>query len=619
MDNSSTPRPWHLGLVVVLILMASALRFYHLDAVALRGDEAFTVLHWTIPPFSDGWLSFIGEEAHPVGAFTLYWFWTSIVGTSEFAVRVLPLLANVLGGAATMALAWQISQRWWPVYWVGLLWALNPFLLWHAQDARNYALVTLMAPLAMLSLLRALKHHNASESLHPWRWYILFQSLGIYLYFFEAFSFAVQIVFVWLFLWWQNKQQLLPMMLRVWGIIAALCSPVALQVFYLLFVSDYQGTAVYADFGALFESFIPTLWFGENSLSPVWGILFVAAALAMAYGVRRPWAWLLVIWAFLPLTLLYVVSNWASIFRPRYVIHVVPAFILLLVLYLDVLLRRNKITRPYAPALLLLPVIALSVGSIIEIRDYFVNDPPKAPDWRALTDYLEARTTSRDIVLIGGADPAMEYYYNGAVAFVPPEEAFAEDDYNRLLQNYEAVYVLAGADTAQAGQYFQSNAQWIPGDTYPGVGQYRAWDVQLEEIAVPLDVQFGDLVRLHGYTLLAGEGGGGILLLYWEALRQTDSDYSVLTHVVPASDTPLGSPLVAALDHGVAGSLVSTRAWSIGAVYRDPVPLDQALWGEFQVLVGWYETGNPDQMLGIANESRIADNRFVLPQVIKLD
>jgi hypothetical protein len=158
-----------------------------------------------------------------------------------------------------------------------------------------------------------------------------------------------------------------------------------------------------------------------------------------------------------------------------------------------------------------------------------------------------------------------------------------------LLSTNVALYLLPGEGMDAAQAYLQSAAQWIPNDSPHNVSQYRSWLVDEREIQVPLAINFGDVGLLRGYSLVQGAEGGTTLLLYWEALAQTDDEHSIMLHL-QIGDTP---PVV--LDHGVATSQISTRAWQVGTLYRDPivVPIDTPA-GEYTIYVGMYPLGTND-------------------------
>lgn len=594
--------------VVLLILFAFFLRIYRLDAVDLRGDEAYSVVNWTVSPFTEKWLQLAREEPHPAGAMLLYWAWNGLCGTSVFATRFLSVLGSVFGTAVVIAIARRLLHDWRLVGMVGLLWAVNPFLIWHAQDARTYGILSALTPLTFYLLMRAIDAEYSERRLRPWLPYIFVQTLVLYIYYFEPFWIAAQGLYI-LSL---QRVTLLKQAFKAWLIVGLLSFPVGMQVYYLLFVSEYQGTAGDANASALFEQFVPTLLFGENTISLIQGILFVvlfAAGLWWVGRSRLQKSWLILSWALVPPTLLFFASYFSSFFRPRYVMTVTPA--LLLGIVIGIFFISEKIFQKYGKPAALSVVFCVTGGmgllSAVEVNDYYFNDVPKAPNWQQLTNYLEDRTTENDVIIFGQPDPAIEYYYNGSgtITFIPIEEVNLDDAFAEMLSEYDSVFLLSGERTADAGRYFQDHAQHIIGDTQSNVVQYRPHDVNPREIQHPLDIIFGDVARLHGYTLLQGDFGGTILMLYWEPLRQTDTDFSILLHLVSgiegSGESPL--PVAAALDHGVANSLVSTRTWEIETLVRDPVAIPVELGaGHYFIRVGLYETGNPENRLPITND-----------------
>ncbi len=587
--------------VALLLLGVFALRVYRLNAVDLRGDEAFTAVHWTTTPLTDDWLELIKTEAHPPGAFFAYWGWRELVGESAFALRSLPVFSGVVGAAAAMALARRWLGDWRLVGMAATLWAFNPFLIWHAQDARMYSTVAALTPLTFYWLVRAL---DQPQQWRGWRPYIVLQTAGIYLYFFEVFSVATQVIYFLTF----RQRRVLTAALRAWVMVGALCLPVAGQIYWLMFEAEYQGTAARADLGILFERFIPTLLFGENIVLLGVGLgLFAAFSIGLMMIKRRE-AWLLTAWVVVPLIALYLAAHAASIFRPRYVIQAIPALILgLLMLGYSIGSRLSPKLGIYVAA----GVVAI-VGSIsaVEVVDYFYNDPPKAPDWEGLTGYLEARTTTHDLVLAGQPDPALEYYYRGPgmVQYIPVDNTNPTGAFADMLPTYDGIFVLSGERTGDATRYFAENAQHIPGDQWPGVVQYRPWTVDAREIQQPMDVQYADVAILRGYTVQRDS----VVMLYWEPLRRTEVDHSILLHL------EAGDGRVVALDHGVAGAVISTREWEPGVLYRDPVALPVELeTGRYLVRVGLYETGNPDNKIPLAgvDAERQYQGRYVIGEL----
>lgn len=587
-----------LSWVVLLFLIAFALRIFQLDAVDLRGDEAFSVVHWTATPFTDAWFDLAENEPHPVGAYTLYWAWNGLVGESVLATRLLSVFGNLLGMAITMALAQRILWDWRLSLLVGMLWAVNPFMIWHAQDARTYGVLTALIPLNFYTLLKALE----KDSWRGWLPYILTGIVALYIYYFQVFWFAAQAIYLLgVRRGWLNA-------VKSWAVIAIACIPVFLQVYVLLFVSEYEGNASGADFAALFSDFAPALLLGETvAVSVVFGAFVTVAVLVGVWQARRPTSAMVISWLIVPALLLYGVSLFSDFFRPRYLSPVTPAVLIALVLLIALVTGERR-----RLAVILAGVIA--VMSLQQVGDYYFNDPPKAPDWSGLTDYLADRTEDDDIVVFGSPDPSIEYYYEGRGNFyiVPIGPTDWPADFETLVSDYDAIYIAMDARTGDARQYIEARQQFIPGDSYPAVVQYRPWEVSASEIEHPLAVQFGELAILRGYTLLEGRSGGSNLLLYWEALQQSEQNHSVLLHLV-AAGAGTDAPAIRSLDHGIATSIVSTTAWQPGTLYRDPVPLADVPAGHYTILVGMYPSEMPDARLPSEGGERYPLTDVVVP------
>src|SRR5262245_22312367 len=115
--------------VVILTLLAFILRIHFLGASPYRGDEAFTVRYWAAPP-TEVLSDLAWKEPHPLGIFFAFWGWKSLVGDSEFAMRMLSVLANLLGVAAMYALTRRLLNSRTIALTSAFLWSINPNLIW---------------------------------------------------------------------------------------------------------------------------------------------------------------------------------------------------------------------------------------------------------------------------------------------------------------------------------------------------------------------------------------------------------------------------------------------------------------------------------------------------------
>ncbi|HKQ56591.1 MAG TPA: glycosyltransferase family 39 protein [Candidatus Eisenbacteria bacterium] len=127
------------------LIVAAVLRLFRLGHQSLWIDEIFT---WRAAAVGAPWTpTQMLEDVHGPLYSTLLHAWTSLAGGSEWALR---FPSAILGVALVAAIAW-LSGRWLgpatvvPAAWLA---AGSPFLVWYAQEARNYTLLMLCMTVA---------------------------------------------------------------------------------------------------------------------------------------------------------------------------------------------------------------------------------------------------------------------------------------------------------------------------------------------------------------------------------------------------------------------------------------------------------------------------------------
>lgn len=144
-----------LLVVVALTVVGALLRFPTLDRQSFWLDELVTV-----SLLDHGLGDVVREvprsEATPFVYYVAAWAWGSLFGLGEVGVRTLSALA----GTATIPVAYGagavlVSRRSGLV--AAALVAVNPFLVWYSQEARSYALLTLLGAASLLAFGHALR------------------------------------------------------------------------------------------------------------------------------------------------------------------------------------------------------------------------------------------------------------------------------------------------------------------------------------------------------------------------------------------------------------------------------------------------------------------------------
>lgn len=583
------PRSRLLVGFVLILGAAFALRVFRLDSVPLRGDEAYAVQYWAGSP-EDVIPELADEEPHPLGTFVSFWAWKQVAGPSEFAMRYFPLLGNLLGTAAIAALA----QRLFRSRAIGLLsaalWAANPFLIWHAQDVRNYALWAALSPLAMWFFVRAADRSRPRD----WALYVIAEAAALYMFFLEGLLLIVQAAYLLVFR--RSRRTIVPA-IAAWTVLGLLLVPWLVQLWYLSH-SGYEGTLSRGSADQLLTWFFPMLLVGDALSSP-WNALFPLAwcavvALAISRAVARKTAIWLALYAAIPMGAILAASIDMSVFHPRYAIAVTPALLLLT--------ARAALLRPQAGApvqlvagALVAVLLAISANTLIP---YYRGDDPKSPPWPGAAAYVSQRAQPADLVLKPWNDPAFNYYYTGAAvekSLTPNVTLSAQLAAD--LNFFDTIWFVGSDPAAEAflGERMQRLSRAML-RSFP-VTQYRAWEPDRDEIETPASATFGDFARLEGFTLTGPDDASPFisLLLFWEPLAQTVPDYSVFVHLRGPLDPATGQgPIRDQDDHRPRDGFASTRLWEVGSLVRDPYNLlsDPAVTlapGQYAIEIGFYD------------------------------
>jgi mannosyltransferase len=143
--------------LAALVLLAAALRLATLDQQSFWYDEAFTPVHVLHPSLWATLRAVVHTENTPPLWYMLAWADSRAFGVGEIALR----WPSALAGIATVPVAWAIGReltaRRATAIAAAAFVAVNPLFVWYSQEARAYALFVLLAAVAMLCFLRALR------------------------------------------------------------------------------------------------------------------------------------------------------------------------------------------------------------------------------------------------------------------------------------------------------------------------------------------------------------------------------------------------------------------------------------------------------------------------------
>ena len=567
-------RRWTLAAPVIIVLLALALRLFRLGASPLRGDEAFTIQYWPA-----GWadaLALVGTDPHPWGAYALFAAWRGIFGDGEWVMRLLPALLSIPGVAASYALGKMLFKRLHTAWLAALFYAIHPFLIWHAQDVRNYAIWTSFSLISAWAFVTMLKRNSRRNQFI----YILTTVLSIYIFFLHAFMIAAQGVYV-----LAARRDRLRTWMVAMVIVALLMIPWGVEIMTAA-GGGYNGTAGRFAPALLITWFLPVLSVGStlpvDALPAIGVAVFVVgtALLAMIWRKQSSVALLLASQVVVPVALLVGVALRMPVFRPRYVIPTAPWVMLLLAGGIVGLLTTRNARSKLIGAVLLLALVLLDGQAL---ANYYTNPAyRKAPDWRTIGAYLTAHTLPGDLVVQQALDPAFTYYFRGPAdettlplsPDAPAEEttAILQEAINRRRAVWLIPAEIPGYDNAHVPlDWLTDQTQNTADITVAGfrVLEFRSWEVRPEEYTPRFEASFAGIATLLDWQVERLSADVLRVILYWQADSRTTEALNGFVHLIGPLNPATGSPLWTQEDHRIPGSITDTTRWSPGEIRRD--------------------------------------------------
>lgn len=399
-------------LLLGITLLGTVFRLYLLGEDSLWLDEAFSVvlsrrgLAELLPLVARA-------DAHPPLYYILLHFWL-MLGSSEGFIRLL----SVLFSSASIPLMYLVASSLFEDEHAGLVGAVilafSPFQIWHAQEARMYAMLTFFVLASAYFYIQALRHGRRKQ----WAGFVLATTTALYTDN-GAIWYVLAVATFFLSSWSRFSHRR-----RDW-----LISQVAIVVLYIPWVPSLlaQTRQVTENFWLSPPSFSVLLgaFLDFNSLNFPWialSVLYMTALLVWTYIVpERGWSrGLASTWLFVPLAASLLLSLRQPIFLSRNLIAASLGYYLLLVGTI------HRFGSARSSAVLLLPLVLMNLVSI----GHNVWREDRAP-WRSLTAHVAAAAQEREDGLILFVPSYAELpfsYYLGRQALPVETQGYPEDE-----------------------------------------------------------------------------------------------------------------------------------------------------------------------------------------------
>lgn len=623
----------HQLLPILILLLATGLRFYLLDNQSFWNDEGNTarLSERSIRLIIEGTAS----DIHPPLYYLILRGWRELVGQSEFALRAFSAFVGVLTVAITM-----IFGRRWDTprtgLLAGLLTAVSPPLIYYSQEARMYSLLGLLGVLSTWLFYEWL----LSNQQHSRRWaiaYVLCLVAGLYTHYFFPAIIVVHNLYLagWLLYhaWrhksWRslfNSRQLYNWIVMM--IVALLLYAPWLPIFLR---SAGRGTLKQNPTASFLAEAFFWLLFG-----PVLHRALLAAVLAIALTttLRRltfrfpPHIPLFFLWLIVPpLFMILVGSTEGQHFK--FLTAVVPALTLLLAIRITTLWEM-RITRPvpsYLQYFGYILAISLSAAvlysSNVALNELYYNPAYFRADYRTMATQIKQEAHPNAGIILNAPNQweVFTYYYDGPAEVYPfpkvnSTAAEITPQLEEIAAAHDRLYAIFWGE-----QGFDPERQverWLDGHAFKAQDEWRG-DVRFVSYAVPtaaatemstaVNLPVGEAITLQGYTLNNDTFQAGDIVqltFFWQTAQPLSQRYKVFLHLIAFDGS-----LVAQRDSEPVGNLRPTNTWEVDETIIDNhgllLPLDLPA-GAYALHIGLYDIANPHERLPILTDSVPVDS-----------
>ncbi len=538
---------WPTYTLLLLMLLAFALRSYHLEAQSLWSDEGLSVYRarQSVRDIAANVITVDGvdtRDTNPALYFLLLHLWRAVGGESVFALRFLGVLAGVLA----VPLIYALGKRAFDTQ-VGLgaalLMAISPFHVWQCQDMRNYSLLLSLSLASVYGLFRFVLPASAGRR---WHWLALWALAGvasIYTHYFGFFVFgfsALSLVVL------NLRRRWVWMALVAAGLAMLPVLPVALSRFF----AGQQVDFVHVPVQHLLSHAASVYGVGilPTVVQPLWRVLpaVALAAVGTLAGLlrKRPTTGLLIGYQVLPLAILVILSAFMPLYNgPRHLLIGLPPFLLFAAA--GTFLPR----RPWRWIGLAFG-IGVVVGQVAWLHVQFTSPELIKDDVRGAAQYLNVATQPDDVVVLHDAliGFTFDYYYTGDAPWVAIP-AYGESRPDRAIAALQRVG--AGArrvwfltePTPRNGHPRHALSDWADehwprffSRCFPSLWLGVKLDAYLPQgaavealpnSAIQMNVTWGDDMQLQGYEAPTEVTSGGVWrpTFYWSKPHSTAQEY----------------------------------------------------------------------------------------------
>jgi uncharacterized membrane protein len=413
-------------LLLSILILTAALRFYHIDFQSIWLDEIHTMIEGNPKmPYKEFYDIMILREQMPHLYFFCVKSFSFIFGHTTFVVRMFSAIAGVLSVYSIYLLGKEIYTKKTGLIAAALL-SVNYFHIWYSQEARPYVLLSLFTILSFYRLILFIRSTSYKNAMY----YGLFAALMINTHFFGIFVLASQFVIILYFLFELPKNERKQFFLSsiAAGVTTIILWLPSIKIFLVVaqiksFWIQPPTTEVYT---GLFREF-----FGNAE-----AIVFIAYLLSIFYFLKvfnekkehndsnkqnkTIFSFIIIsIWIFITLLIPYV-RTYIDIpmIISRYFMSVLPAAVLILAIAI------TNINNKTIQRIVIISFIIVSLVDLIIVKDYYKKI--NKTQYREITKNIIEKNKSKAIIVSTWGWHLSYFFTNEKVKMTTKEQTLQE-------------------------------------------------------------------------------------------------------------------------------------------------------------------------------------------------
>ena len=622
---------WYATLALIaILLLATGLRFYKLDAQSFWNDEGNSArLSERSPELI---LEGTASDIHPPLYYLLLRGWRELLGESEFGLRSFSVFVGILTVAAVPPLASLFfkGSNVVSILLAAFFAALNPALIYYSQETRMYALLALLAALTTAAFYRWLVGGGLKWVIA----FILLSTAGMYTHYFYPSVLIFQSLILGLV--WLKIIQPLPISraelnqhLRLSKKIGQWLGMMAvLFILYLPWLPVFIRQAGGRD--GMRSSLTSFVWdslrwvsFGETIQNGelLWPVLAVILLIIWGIVIGRRESIIPLLGLGIPILFMFAAGTTEPTFF-KFLLVAVPFFALLISRGFD-----NPDQDPgkkrflwfAIPSLLL---IFFLMGTAVSLNNLYNNPAFARADYRQMAARINREGYPNAGIILNAPNQweVFTYYHQAGAPVYPlplgqPDPAILEPQLADISAKHDRIYGIFWGEQQRDPQNivenwldnhaFKTSEEWI------GEVRFVVYTVPQEPptaMQTSLGLLFGEFIELEGYSLKDTVLKPGELIqitLYWNTAEPLDKRYKVFLHLLDEN-----GQLIAQRDDEPVGGQRPMVSWLPGEQIIDNyglvIPEDLPS-GQYDLLVGLYEIEDPGSRLLVQTEDQQKD------------